>query len=267
MLCMPTPFPGMDPYLEQRGLWEQVHTRLIVAMADYLVPVVAPRFRVDIEQRVYLDLPYADPQPEDLVGKPDVMVLEGEPTGGRPALARTIAGVSPLVAELPLPDEVNERFLEVREVSSGAVITVIEVLSPSNKRPGTGRQEYQQKRLAVLGSRTHLVEVDLIRAGGPLPMRLQDGSPGDYRIVISRAYRRPRADVFAFSLRQPIPDFPVPLLRGETEPAVPLNQLLHDLYDRARYDLSIDYRRPAEPPLSSSDGEWVAAQLAAARQA
>ena len=258
---MPTPFPGMDPYLEQRGLWEQVHTRLIVAIADALTPQVRPRYRVDIEERVYVDVGFANPRPEDLVGKPDVLVLEGEHAGG--AATTTLASPPPLVAELPMPDEVTERYLEVREVATHDVITVIELLSPTNKRPGVGRTEYETKRLKVLTTFTHLVEIDLIRSGVPLPMRLRAGSPGDYRIVVSRAGRRPSADVYAFTLRDPIPDFPVPLLKGDPEPLIPLNQLLHELYDRAGYDLAIDYRQPLDPPLSSEAAAWAAEYLAA----
>jgi len=250
----------MDPYLEQRGLWEQAHTRLIVAIADWLSPRLRPRYRVDIEERVYVDAGFGGPRAEDLVGKPDVLVLEGERAGGTAAAA--LAG-PPLVAELPMPNEVTERYLEVREVTTREVITVIELLSPSNKRPSAGRTEYETKRLKVLASFTHLVEIDLIRSGTPLPMRLRQGSPGDYRIVVSRAGHRPRADVYAFTLRDPIPDFPVPLLKGDPEPLVPLNQLLHDLYDRAGYDLAIDYGQPLDPPLSPEDAAWAAAQVTA----
>jgi len=251
----------MDPYLEQRGLWEQVHTRLIVAIADWLSPRLRPRYRVDIEERVYVDAGFSGPRPEDLVGKPNVLVLEGQHTGG--TAAATLASPPPLVAELPMPDEVTERYLEVQDAATHDVITVIELLSPSNKRPGVGRAEYETKRLKVLASFTHLVEIDLIRSGAPLPMRLRAGSPGDYRIVVSRAGRRPSADVYAFTLRDPVPDFPLPLLKGDPEPLVPLNQLLHDLYDRAGYDLAIDYGQPLDPPLAPEDAAWAAAQVTA----
>ncbi len=92
---------------------------------------------------------------------------------------------------------------------------------------------------------------------------LPEGAVGDYRIVISRANRRPRAEVFPFTLGQHIPDFHVPLLPGDPEPVVPLNKLLHDLYDRAGYDLAIDYRRPLDPPLSPEDTAWAASLIQA----
>ena len=173
-------------------------------------------------------------------------------------MPRAQAGRDPLVADLPMPEEIVERYLQVREAGSGEVVSVIEVLSPANKRPGPGRRVYEAKRLNVLGSRTHLVEIDLIRGGEPLPMRLHRGTPGDYRILVSRAAHRPRANVYPFLLRDPIPDFPVPLLPGDSEPIVPLNDLLHELYDRAGYDLAVAYDQSSEPPLSPEDAAWSA---------
>ena len=253
----------MDPYLEQKGLWEEVHTGLIISLQQYLTPLLRPRYRVAVEQRTYLDLEFISAAGDNFAGKPDVLIVNSE--HGRqlreaaPAFAERKAG--PFIAELPAPEEVKERFLEIREVATGDVVTAIEVLSPSNKRPGEGRKEYEDKRNKVLGSHTHLIEIDLIRSSPPLPMRLRNGWAGDYRIVISRAHQRPRADVYAFTLRQSIPDFPVPLLRGDSEPTVPLNQLVHELYDRAGYDLAIDYSHPLKPSLTPEDAEWAATLL------
>lgn len=260
---MPHPFPGMNPYLERPGLWEEVHTRLIVAIADWLGPRVRPRYRVAVEQRTYVDLAFVG-APARLVGKPDVLVtaVEGEAVPDASSLGPSRRGTA-VVAERPLLDDVVERFLEVRVAGSGEVVTVMELLSPSNKRSGEGRRTYDAKRSRVLGTRTNLVEIDLIRAGDPMPMRLPPGvPPGDYRIVVSRSPTRPRADVYAFSLRDPIPAVPVPLLPDDQEPLVPLNQLLHELYDRAGYDLTVDYAGPLDPPLAPDDSVWIASRLA-----
>jgi hypothetical protein len=254
----------MDPFLEQAGVWLQVHTALIVAIQQHLAPLVRPAYHVAIEQRTYLNVAFVSRNGDPLVGKPDLLVIDRDPDRGEAAAP---SGLYPgaLVAELPMPEEVTERFLEIRDAASGDVVTVLELLSPANKVPGTGRREYQEKRNRVLASRTHLVEIDLIRRGEPLPMRLSNGSAGDYRIVISRSFWRPHAEVLAFGLRDPIPDFPVPLRRRDPEPAVPLNQLLHDLYDRAGYDLAVDYRRPLDPPLPSADLAWLDARLRSGR--
>ncbi len=255
----------MDPYLEQPWLWPQIHTRLIVAIADALTPIVRPRYRVSIEQRVYLDIGFFSPSPDDLVGKPDALLVLKEQAAVADTAGTTTSPSTPIITELPTTEEVTERYLEVREVATGAVITAIELLSPSNKHPGAGRQEYEKKRQQALASGTHFIELDLIRSGAPLPMRLPAGIKSDYRIVVSRAWQRPRADLYAFGLRQPIPDFPVPLQRGETEPIVPLNHLLHETYDRAGYDLAIDYRRPLDPPLSPDEAAWIETLLVEAK--
>lgn len=110
-----------------------------------------------------------------------------------------------------------------------------------------------------------LVEVDLLRAGDPMPMRISgNGGRSDYRILVSRSNDRPLADVYRFGVRDSIPDSPVPLRAGEPEPVVAVNQILHELYDRAGYDLAIDYSRPPVPPLSDDDAAWAASLLAQA---
>lgn len=256
---MPTPFPGMDPYLERNYLWGGVHTRLIVAIADELSIKIRPRYRVEIERRTYMSVvPAGDP-----IGEPDVFVIYSSGASPAPTAQVATAGVLPRIGELPLPEEVTERYLEVREVKTGEVITVIELLSPKNKNKGEGRRQYEEKRLKILGSGTHLVEIDLIRAGVPLPVRVGgNGRHSDYRMIISRAKARPRADVYLFSVRDPIPDIPIPLRPGDVEPILPLNRVLHELYDRAGYDLAIDYSQPPEPRLSPEDSQWAAELIA-----
>jgi hypothetical protein len=248
----------MDPYLERQGFGEEVHTRLIVAIADELGQQVRPHYRVNVERRTYLSI--TTPDAIEFVGKPDVLVTAPPRQASGATVAISHTGATPHVAALPMPEEVVERYLEVREVMTGEVITIIELLSPSNKLKAEGRQQYERKRLAILGSATNLIEIDLLRAGQPFPFWLQDDADtqSDYRIVVSRALQRPRADVYLFSMREPIPDIPVPLKPGEVEAVLPLNQILHTLYDRASYDLVIDYQQqPPLPSLDIEDMEWV----------
>ena len=257
---MPTPFPGMDPYLERPGLWEEVHTGLITAIQRFLTPLLRPKYRVAIERRTYLSVLPPDDQ---LIGMPDVLVRTER---GDAPLATAVAPVTTalVVGELPMPEEIQERYLEVREVATQDVVTVIEILSPTNKISKEGRAQYEEKRLKVLASLTNLVEIDLLRAGKPFAMKIpgQNGTTqSNYRIVVSRSWQRPRADFYLFGVRDPIPTFPIPLQRGEAEPQLPLNQILHELYDQGGYDLAIDYHQPAEPPLSKEDANWVAEHL------
>jgi hypothetical protein len=258
---MPTPFPGMDPYLERAGLWKQVHTELIVAMRQEMFPLLRPNYIVAIEQRTFLSLL----QGEHLVGEPDVLAILPQPgPANGESLVRQAAplavaeGPAAYTVELPMPDEVVDRYLEVRDAETGEAITVIELLSPSNKQEDRAR--YERKRLQILGSMTNLIEIDLLRAGRPLPM-YGDIPASHYRILISRAWERPRRQALIFNVQNPIPAVPIPLRPGEEEPVLALNQVLHDLYDRAGYDLFIDYRQPPPLPLDEETRAWVLQQL------
>jgi len=245
---MQNPFPGMNPFLEQSGLWPQVHNRLIVAMADAITPQVAPRYRVSIEERVYTGV---DVVP--LVGIADVAMVPRRAAGG------TVPATTPLAAprpvRVPMPVEVTERFLEVRLVQTSEVICVIELLSPANKRSGAGRTAYETKRQKILGSATHLVEIDLLRGGDPMP--LADPVQKPYSVLISRSDSRPNADLYEFDLADPIPWFAVPLCPGDPEPRVNLQHLLNEVYTRARFDLAIDDHQPLKPELSPEAAAWV----------
>lgn len=251
---MKSPFPGMDPYLEHPALWQDVHDRLIAAVADALVPAVAPNYYVGIERRAYLL------KPDDLVfvGRPDVAIM----TTRSPLIAVTAPSVNGVLeVEVPMTDEVSENFLEVCEVKTGRLVTLLEILSPTNKQDPQGREQYLQKRTQVMGTRTHLVEIDLLRAGAPMPL-VGKSVTSDYRILVSRSEYRPRARLYYFSVRKPIPAIRIPLLPQDGEPELDLNTVLHELYRRARFDLRLDYTIDPVPPLSDSDAKWATALLA-----
>ena len=241
---MSTPFPGMDPYLERRGTWEDIHTPLVLEIANALESVIRPLHRIDIERRVYV-----------------TMLFEPEPLDVPPAPAGATEGAMLRQCELPQPTQVVEHFLQIRDVITMSVVTTIEVLSLDNKVTPEGRREYERQRLNVLGSSTNLVEIDLLRAGAPLPMRLPSDARSDYRIVVSRAHLRPRADVYLFGIQDAIPDVSIPQQRGTEEPLLKLNEILHQLYDRAGSDLVVDYRQMLQPPLADEDTHWVAQLL------
>lgn len=250
-MVMKSPFPGMDPYLEQSGVWSQVHTGLIVGIQQFLTPLLRPKYRVSMEQRNYLSVS----PPDDLVGEPDIVVSVDRPFVSAIPTPVT-ALVEPLVGVLPAPQEIKERYLVIRKADTKEVVTTIEILSPANKRAGEGRNVYEKKRTEILGSWTNFIEIDLLRAGNPLPMTVAQDN--HYRIIVSRAPKRPSADFYLFSVRQPIPNIPVPLLSEDAEPALELNQILHELYDRGGYDMDVDYQKAPPPPsFSKEDSEWV----------
>lgn len=240
---MQCPFPGMDPYLERADLWPDVHTSLIAAIRDALAPQLAPRYTVHVEERMYTLLRAAP-----LAGRADVAVQVREPAA------------EVLEVDVPLEEEIVERYLEVHEARQGRLVTMVEILSPANKI-GAGRRKYLRKRERILETLTHLVEIDLLRAGAPMSVSRKVESA--YRLLISRGDTRPRARLYLFGVRQPIPSFPLPLLPGDAEPLVNLNDLLHSLYTRARYDLRVDYTRPPDPSLNDADAAWARERLAA----
>src|ERR1041385_4849596 len=149
---MPSPFPGMDPYLEDRQLWPDVHLSLIVAIRDALAPQVEPDYYVRIE------------------------------TGGVAVLTAPVA--SAVIVWLPQFEPLRERYLEIVDARTHEVITAIELLSPTNKIAGPGRREYEAKRQQVLTTLTNLVEIDLLRIGRPLAM--EPGRTSDYCVLIGR---------------------------------------------------------------------------------
>jgi hypothetical protein len=248
---MKSPFPGMDPYLEHPSLWPDIHNSLIAAIRDELAPRLAPRYYVGLERRTYL----MNLDDVVFIGRPDIAVGSVQSHVIREA-APALAYGGIMTVEVPMKEEVGENFLEVREVKSGRLVTVLELLSPANKLHSEGRKMYEEKREMIFRSRTNLVEIDLLRAGEPLPLRRKPAAT-DYRILVSHATERPRAQLIAFNLPTPIPTFVLPLLPGDEEPDVDLNGILHALYTRARFDLRLDYEQLPVPPLSAENTTWA----------
>ncbi len=253
---MESPFPGMDPYLEQQSRWESVHPQLVSSLPALIEPDLPERYAVSVEERVYLIVP------GDRLGlrRPDAMVID---TGGaaipdEPPASRSVVTLARAVEVVVPEDEpVRELYLTVRDVAAeDEVVTVVEVLSPTNKQPGSGRDQYLTKRGAVLSTRTNLVEIDLLRDGPRMPAA---GAPTDYQygILVCRGAIRPRSQLQPFGLREPIPAFPLPLRPGDREPTIQLAPALAAIYRSNRLALRIDYGRPPDPPLSTEDQAWT----------
>jgi virulence-associated protein VagC len=224
----------MNPYLEYGVFWSSFHSRLIVPIADAISPQILPKYYIEIETRTYRD----ETESELLVGIPDIVVLDSTEFQALPETegmeASSVATQNrPQQVEIPMGLELKERFLEVRELGTDTVITVIELLSPKNKRTGTGRLAYEEKRQRVLSSPAHLIEIDLLRAHPPLPLR--GGTQWDYRIVVSRSEQRPAAELYGFDLLEPIPSFPLPLKSDEPELWIDLQSIFAGVYTRAGY--------------------------------
>jgi Protein of unknown function (DUF4058) len=259
---MPSPFPGIDPYLEQPAFWSSFHARLIVAIADALAPYLLPTYYIEVETRTYSE----ESESELLIGIPDAVIYasaENRSRSDKAALDSTIAlQARPQRVQLPTGIEIRERYLEVRELGTDAVITVVELLSPKNKRNGKGRFAYEEKRQRILESASHFIELDLLRGDAPMPVRGVD-SPWDYRILVSQSEQRPSADLYGFMLQESIPVFPLPLKADDLSPIVDLRTIFDGVYDRAGYRFRLNYQQPVPPPtLSPEQQQWVDELLA-----
>ena len=251
---MPSPFPGMDPYLEAPAGWQEFHHLFIAGIQEALVPKVLPRYAVHIERYVYLTA--LDAEAPRL--RPDVSVAQTSPEAPRTegAVVTLTETTSAVLIPLPVVEEVRHYFLEIRELTTQRVVTVIEMLSPFNKRPGDSRTEYLKRRNAILNSDAHLIELDLLREGERVPMG-KPLPPADYYAIVSRSYRRPMAEVYAWTVRQKMPTIPVPLLWGEPDVPLDLQAVFRVVYERAGYDYRLPYERDPEPPLRAEDAEWA----------
>lgn len=255
---MPSPFPGIDPFIECQE-WEDFHATFNTVIRESLSPRIEPRYIVRVERRVYVELPF---ESEESPRRPDVVVLYSDQSAAtgetRTGTATTAAPVPGL---LPMPEERRESYLIIRDRETLEVVTVIETLSPANKRKdSTGRREYLRKREVVLESHAHLVELDLLRGGERLPMN-STLPPGDYFAIVSRSERRPHAEIYAWSLRQALPTLNIPLRQGDLDVPLDLQAAFTTVCNRARYDLSLDYRKRLTPALSESDAAWMRSLL------
>lgn len=264
---MPSPFPGMDPYLEDPVLWRGVHHRFITYMADTLNTLLPPRYVANIEERLLVTQPARDIWPDVLVKKSRrtrTGADRGKTVPARPVKANGVVD-APLLLTIE-PVELAEAFIEIRTVSGvKRVVTVIEVLSPSNKTSGSpGREQYQTKQWEILRGRTHLLEIDLLREGlyTVAAPRLALGlrASWDYVICLQRGGHNQCA-VWPVGVRQRLPRVSVPLADQDSDVALDLQTMLDHCYDAGKYERQVDYRHDPTVPLAKADAAWANALL------
>lgn len=195
---MPSPFPGMDPFIENQK-WEDFHTRFMTAVGDALVASVRPKYIVEVERRIYLERPDPEALLQNFVA--DAAIYGRVENDERKATESGIAepSIQPKICTIPYSEEHRETFVTIRRGSSNEVVTVIELLSPTNKRKGTdGREQYLDKIQALLKTKLSLVELDLLR-GGERPMVLNPPE-GDYFAMVSKPKPRPQVEVYGWKL-------------------------------------------------------------------
>ncbi len=246
---MPSPFPGMDPYLEGPQ-WISVHASLSVEIARQLTPLLPERYVARPSERIVVATPRDD---EDVTVTehtmyPDVFVSDTGMKTSAPQGGLAIAP-PPLRGATVMPEFIPHVTVEIRDVDSRRLVTAIEVLSPTNKK-GDGRAEYLEKRGRTLRSNVHLVEIDLLRSGRRVPMR-EPLPTAAYFIFVGRADKRPMMEIWPVQLDERLPIVPIPLLADDADVPLDLQQALTSVYDTFRYDRTLNYAGPPATPLRS----------------
>lgn len=254
---MPSPFPGMNPYLETPGVWDMAHSQIINEIQHHLTAQVRPRYFVRLETRIYVHEP--DGNGNGYVGDADVGVRISTPPQPGPVAVASLT--PPLYATLPAWYEIEKsKYLEIHDRRGNDVVAVIELLSPSNKYSGPDREQYLAKRREVLRSRAHLIELDLLRGGPRLPPMPEPDC--DYCAFVSRVEERPRVGIWHWTLRDAIPLIPIPLRAPDSDAQLDLKAVIDRVYDDGGYAEDI-YRTAPEPRLAPDDAAWAAQFLPA----
>ncbi len=259
---MPSPFPGMDPYLESH--WGDIHHSLITYARDQLQPVLPPGLRARVEERVFV---------ESSVGRertlvPDLRVLErSRRRKGNGKLRSTQPGLAfaePLLLELDEP--VTQGYIEIRYADSGMrVVTVLEILSRDNKVPGEGQDKFLQKQAELRDGRVSLVVLDLLCSGQrllPFPLeRLPAAYRTPYLVCVRRGWQPTTVAIYGLPLRQRLPIIQVPLRPRDKDVPLDLQALIDQCYHNGGYENDIDYQAEPDPRLERDDARWADALL------
>ncbi|HBI44318.1 MAG TPA: hypothetical protein DDY78_15925 [Planctomycetales bacterium] len=217
---MPSPFPGMDPYLEDDGLWPVFHHQLVMCLYQILLPGLVDRYRARVAQRRY---------------------------------ATEQALFTSVVRE-----EHHEDLVEVRQRSDGRLITLLEVVSPANKTTTSGREAYLAKRREGRNAKANLVEIDLVLQGAPTLEYSRDGLPDwDYAVTVTRATQPERFEIYTATLQKRLPRFRLPLAVDDRDTVLDLHTAFTRCYDQGGFAAKIDYKRDPATPLADEDRRWL----------
>ncbi|MGL4422298.1 MAG: DUF4058 family protein, partial [Gemmataceae bacterium] len=260
-VLMPSPFPGMDPYLEDPAYWSGFHTRFIVALGAAITRQLPGGYYAEIEHHVWLE--NLETSEQHAFAVPDSYIAEDSPPlRSRSTLLGNTATAEPTaVITLPRSQRPGPRYLQILDRNNHRVITVLELLSPANKVLGPDRMAYISKRNEYLESGTHLVELDLLRAGNRLPWGLTAPPDADFYVLIAQADQFPRASVWGVLLQEPLPIVPVPLKPTDGSVALSLQACFERAYDDGGYAQRINYEAPPYFMVRANDQEWLDERL------
>lgn len=257
---MKNPFPGMNPYLENR--WRDVHARLVVYIGDAVQQQLPPGLQARVEEDVLID----GLAPDTLLARPDVYVAEQ--AGRTPAKSSGSGSPETSVPTIILLDDPPQpRHVEIVDVEAGdRVVTAIELLSITNKDTTDGRFRYQTKQRAYRAAGVNLVEIDLLRQGeyvlSPDWSRIPPSKRRLYNISVHRAIRPRQYAIYGAMLRDRLPVIAIPLRSTDADVALDIQKLIDDYHDRSGFGSGgLEYSRPLDPPLTHADEEWVSSVL------
>jgi hypothetical protein len=240
----------MNPYLEQEDVWQDFHQRFITQAANVLGAQVRPTYIVKIEERVYVR--ELSSEERSFIGRADVSVARASHASTAPSGVVTAA---PAYGRVPQSVDVERQsYLEVRGRQDRQLVTVLELLSPANKKPGPDRDQYVAKRRVIFVSEANFVELDLLRAGPRLP--IEDLPACDYYALVSRYEERPQVGLWPLAVRDRLPTIPIPLRAPDPDARLDLQAILNDVYDAAGYEDYI-YSGTPQPPLHPPDAAWA----------
>jgi hypothetical protein len=241
----------MNPYIEQDAFWRDFLLEFLPAIRGRLVGQVRPNYIVMLDEHIYVQ---EHPRvARRLVGRAEVS-LEALPQPGDEEAVGFGILEPPVQVRIPVQEVRRVPFLEIRNRVGRELITVVELLSPANKRGGADREQYVAKREQLLKSAAHFVEIDLLRGGRPMPLERRPRC--DYSVLVSRSEARPLVGFWPIRLRRRLPIIPIPLRSGDPDAHLDLQEILHQVYDATGYEDFIYAGRP-DPPLSSRDAAWA----------
>jgi hypothetical protein len=251
----------MDPYIEACGLWEDFHGHLIEKIFDDLSTVLPPGYVAQTGKRSYILLVESEDKTERSF-VPDVKVTHPRPRRSASARATTLKEIEPLSLRAFIETEFVERFIDIYErPPQRRLVTSIEVLSPSNKKPRTkGWKQYLRKRQALLLGKANLVEIDLLCGGTRMPM-LDPLPDSPYYLLVAHEDWAPTCRVWSAFFDRPLPLIPIPLSKPDPDIPLALQPLVDAIYQRARYREQLDYSKQLSPPLTPQQTAWLARQL------
>lgn len=257
-------FPGMDPYLEDAALWPGFHHLLADELVAQLNARIGPKYFADVDVRTVLqDVAIGTLQ----TVLPDAAVVASSspwaPQGGAPvATAERVR--APILRPAVMPEPVRLRSVRVYLTGARRLVTVVEALSPINKRRGDGLAAYRRKRARLLRSPVHLVEIDLLRGGQRPGWEVAEPSlDTDYVLVVNRAIEAMDSDgriseIWPIAISDALPTIPIPLLSPDPDALIDLGLVLRNVVQRAGYEWRIDYTGPVPPPeLREAMAVWL----------